>query len=239
MGKSLIQQRRGKGTTTFRAPSHRYRGAVRYVPLNLTKDETLVGKVVEIMHDPGRTAPVARVKFSNGMEKLIIAPEGLLVGEEIAIGPKAPVKIGNSLPLAMIPEGSYVYDIEGRPGDGGKYVRAGGSYALVVSRERDKVIVQLPSGELKQFHPACRATIGVVAGGGRLEKPIVKAGKAYYIAKARNRFWPKPRGVKMNAVNHPHGGKEHHIGRPSTVSRRAPPGRKVGHIAARRVGRRK
>jgi len=239
MGKSLIQQRRGKGTTTFRAPSHRYRGAVRYVPLNLTKEKTLVGKVVEILHDPGRTAPVARVRFENGMEKLIIAPEGILVGEEIAIGPNAPIKIGNTLPLAMIPEGSYVYDIEGVPGDGGKYVRAGGAYALVVGKERDKVIVQLPSGELKQFKPECRATIGVVAGGGRLEKPIVKAGKAYYIAKARNRFWPKPRGVKMNAVNHPHGGKEHHIGRPSTVSRRAPPGRKVGHIAARRTGRRK
>ena len=239
MGKSLIQQRRGKGTTTFRAPSHRYRGAVRYVPLNLTKEKTLVGKVVEILHDPGRTAPVARVKFENGMEKLIIAPEGILVGEEIAIGPNAPIKIGNTLPLAMIPEGSYVYDIEGVPGDGGKYVRAGGAYALVVGKERDKVIVQLPSGELKQFKPTCRATIGVVAGGGRLEKPIVKAGKAYYIAKAKNRFWPKPRGVKMNAVNHPHGGKEHHIGRPSTVSRRAPPGRKVGHIAARRTGRRK
>ncbi|GAB6102754.1 50S ribosomal protein L2 [Thermococcus atlanticus] len=238
MGKSLIQQRRGKGTTTFRAPSHRYRGRVKYVPLNLTKEKTLVGKVVEILHDPGRTAPVARVKFEE-FEKLIIAPEGILVGDEVAIGPNAPVKIGNTLPLAMIPEGSYVYDIEAAPGDGGKFVRAGGAYALVVSRERDKVIVQLPSGELKQFNPMCRATIGVVAGGGRLEKPIVKAGKAYYIAKARNRFWPKPRGVKMNAVNHPHGGKEHHIGRPSTISRRAAPGQKVGHIAARRTGRRK
>ena len=235
----MIQQRRGKGTSTFRAPSHRYRGAIKYVPLNLTKEQTLVGKVVEILHDPGRTAPVARVKFTNGMEKLILAPEGLLVGEEIAAGPNAPIKMGNSLPLAMIPEGSYVYDIEGSPGDGGKYVRAGGTYALIVSRERDKVIVQLPSGELKQFNPACRATIGVVAGGGRLEKPIVKAGKAYYIMKARNRFWPKPRGVKMNAVNHPHGGKEHHIGRPSTIARRAAPGQKVGHIAARRTGRRK
>ncbi len=239
MGKSLIQQRRGKGSPTFRAPSHRYRGAVRYIPLNLTKEKTIVGKVVEILHDPGRTAPVARVKFQNGLEKLIIAPEGLLVGDEIAIGPNAPIRIGNTLPLAMIPEGTYIYDIEAVPGDGGKFVRAGGSYALVVSREKDKVIVQLPSGELKAFNPMCRATIGVVAGGGRLEKPLVKAGKAYYVMKARNRFWPKPRGVKMNAVNHPHGGKEHHIGRPSTVSRRAPPGRKVGHIAARRTGRRK
>ncbi|AIF68784.1 50S ribosomal protein L2P [Palaeococcus pacificus DY20341] len=239
MGKSLIQQRRGKGSPTFRAPSHRYRGKIRYIPFNITKEKTLVGKVVEILHDPGRTAPVARVKFENGMEKLIIASEGLLVGEEVYIGPNAPVKIGNTLPLAMIPEGTYVYDIEGVPGDGGKYVRAGGTYALVVSREADRVIVQLPSGELKHFKPNCRATIGIVAGGGRLEKPIVKAGKAYYIMKARNRFWPKPRGVKMNAVNHPHGGKEHHIGRPSTVARRAAPGQKVGHIAARRTGVRK
>ncbi len=239
MGKSLIQQRRGKGSTTFRAPSHRYRGAVRYPPLNYTKEGTIAGKVVEILHDPGRSAPVARVRFKDGVEKLIIAPEGLLVGQDVYVGPEAPIASGNSLPLAKIPEGTYVYDIEGRPGDGGKYVRAGGTYALVVSRERNRVMVQLPSGELKQFNPKCRATVGIVAGGGRLEKPIVKAGKAYHIAKARNRFWPKPRGVKMNAVNHPHGGKEHHIGRPSTVSRRAPPGRKVGHVAARRTGRRK
>lgn len=170
MGKSLIQQRRGKGTTTFRAPSHRYRGgAVRYVPLNLVQERTLRGGVVEeILHDPGRTAPVARVKFEDGTKKLIIAPEGVLVGQEIYIGPEAPIAIGNTLPLAKIPEGTYVYDIEGVPGDGGKYVRAGGTYALVVSREKDKVIVQLPSGELKAFNPMCRATIGVVAGGGRL-----------------------------------------------------------------------
>ena len=239
MGKSLIQQRRGKGTTTFRAPSHRYRGAVKYVPLSFTKEKTLAGKVVEILHDPGRTAPVARVKFDNGLEKLILAPEGLLVDQEIYIGPEAPIAIGNTLPLAKIPEGTYVYNLEGEPGDGGKYVRAGGSYALVVSREKNRVIIQLRSGELKGFNPRCRATIGVVAGGGRLEKPIVKAGKAYYIMKARNRFWPKTRGVKMNAVNHPHGGKEHHIGKPSTVSKRASPGRKVAHIGARRTGRRK
>lgn len=75
MGKSLIQQRRGKGTTTFRAPSHRYRGAVRYVPLNLVQERTLRGVVEEILHDPGRTAPVARVKFEDGTKKLIIAPE--------------------------------------------------------------------------------------------------------------------------------------------------------------------
>ncbi|BAA30891.1 50S ribosomal protein L2 [Pyrococcus horikoshii] len=239
MGKSLIQQRRGKGSPTFRSPSHRFRGAVKYIPLNYTQDKTIRGVVEEIMHDPGRTAPVARVKFENGMEKLIIAPEGLLVGQEIYIGPDAPVEIGNTLPLAKIPEGTYIYNIEGVPGDGGKYVRAGGTYALVVSREKDKVIVQLPSGELKAFDPNCRATIGVVAGGGRLEKPLVKAGKAYYKYKARNKFWPTPRGVKMNAVNHPFGGKEHHPGKPTTTSRRAPPGRKVGHIAARRTGRRK
>lgn len=240
MGKSLVQQRRGKGTPTFRTPSHRFRGAVRYLPLNLTKEKTLVGKVVEIMHDPGRTAPVAKVVFEGGLEKLVLAPEGLLVGDEIAIGPNAPIKAGNTLPLALIPEGTYVYNIEAVPGDGGKYVRAGGTYALVVAREADRVIIQLPSGELKHFKPHCRATIGVVAGGGRLEKPFVKAGKKYYAMKAKNRYWPKVRGVAMNAVNHPFGGGNHqHPGRPTTIARNTPPGRKVGHIAARRTGVRK
>ncbi|HEC96438.1 MAG TPA: 50S ribosomal protein L2, partial [Euryarchaeota archaeon] len=97
-----------------------------------------------------------------------------------------------------------------------------------------------PSGEIKGFHYMCRAAIGVVAGGGRVDKPWVKAGKKYHAMKSRATKWPKVRGVVMNAVSHPFGGGSHpHVGRPTTTSRNAPPGRKVGHIAARRTGVRK
>jgi large subunit ribosomal protein L2 len=103
-----------------------------------------------------------------------------------------------------------------------------------------KAIVELPSGELKAFNPQCRATIGVVAGGGRKEKPFLKAGNRHYAAKAKGKKSMGVRGVAMNAVDHPHGGgNRQHPGRPTTVSRHAPPGRKVGSIAAKRTGKRR
>lgn len=124
------------------------------------------------------------------------------------------------------------------PGDGGKLVRAGGSYATVVSHDAKKTVIQLPSGQFKTLDSSCRATVGVSAGGGRKDKPFVKAGKKFFAFRARGKQYPIVRGVAMNPVAHPHGGGSHqHIGKPSTVKRGAPPGRKVGSIAADRSGR--
>ncbi|RLF15881.1 MAG: 50S ribosomal protein L2, partial [Thermoprotei archaeon] len=150
------------------------------------------------------------------------------------------VALGNVLPIGNIPEGYPVYNIEMEPGDGGKLVRSAGSYATIVSHSGDKTVIQLPSGAFKTLSSKCRATIGIPAGGGRGEKPFVKAGKKYHYARARGKVYPLVRGVAMNPVSHPHGGGSHqHVGRPSTVSKNAPPGRKVGSIGARRTGRRK
>ena len=114
--------------------------------------------------------------------------------------------------------------------------RAAGNAATIVSHGK-KTIVRLPSKAQKSFDNMCRATIGSVAGSGRGEKPIAKAGKNFYRNRARPKIWPKVRGVAMNAVDHPHGsGRKQTIGINSTVSRNAPPGRKVGHIAAKRTG---
>jgi large subunit ribosomal protein L2 len=111
-------------------------------------------------------------------------------------------------------------------------------HATLITHDRDAAVVQLPSGEVKRLSPRCRATIGVVAGGGRTEKPLVKAGKQYHKQRARGTKWPRVRGVAMNAVDHPFGGGgRQHPGRPKSVSRNAPPGRKVGDISSRRTGR--
>ncbi|WP_456472619.1 50S ribosomal protein L2 [Methanocaldococcus sp.] len=242
MGKRLVAQRRGRGSPTYTCPSHKRRGEAKYRKFDeLEKNGKVVGKILDILHDPGRSAPVAEVKFETGEEKIMLIPEGMKVGDLIECGALADIKPGNVLPLKSIPEGVPVFNIETMPGDGGKLVRAGGCYAHVLTHDEDVTYVKLPSGKIRAFNSMCRATIGVVAGGGRLEKPLVKAGKAYWKYKAKGVKYPRVRGVAMNAVDHPFGGGNHqHTGKPTTVSRKkAPAGRKVGHISARRTGVRK
>ncbi|MEM1689174.1 MAG: 50S ribosomal protein L2 [Candidatus Hadarchaeales archaeon] len=234
MGKIIRAQRIGKGSPTYRAKSWRRVGEIKLPPL---RDGEAV--VVDIIHDPGRSAPVARIRYKDGQERLVLAPEGIKVGDKIMASPSAPIKPGNTLPLAEIPEGTLIHNVELKPGDGGKLARAGGTYAILVSHDVGKAIVQLPSGELKELDPRCRATIGVVAGGGRDEKPFLKAGKKYHLMLAKGKPYPRVKGVAMNVVDHPFGGgRGRHAGRPKTIRRGAPPGQKVGLIAARRTGKR-
>ena len=177
------------------------------------------------------------MKFENGEKKFILAPESIQIDDEIEYGISAPIKFGNTLPLAEIPEGTPIYDIENTPGDGGRFVRSSGTYASLITHDANQSVVELPSGELKYLNPRCRASIGVVAGGGRKEKPFLKAGNRWHAYKAKGKKFMTVRGVAMNAVDHPHGGgNRQHPGRPTTVSRHAPPGRKVGSIAAKRTG---
>jgi large subunit ribosomal protein L2 len=238
MGRRIHGQRRGRGTSTFRAPSHRYKAELSHPD---GEDEELVtGEVVGLEHDPARSAPVAEVEFdgTEGDRRLVLAPEGTAVGDSIEIGVSAAVEAGNTLPLAEIPEGVPVCNVEAQAGDGGTFARAGGVSATLVAHERDAAVVKLPSGAERRLAPDCRATIGVVAGGGRTEKPLVKAGNAHHKAKARGTTYPTVRGVAMNAVDHPFGGGgRQHPGRPKSVSRDSPPGQKVGDIASRRTGR--
>ncbi|MCD5425026.1 MAG: 50S ribosomal protein L2 [Methanosarcinaceae archaeon] len=237
MGKRLISQNRGRGTPTYRAPSHKYKAALKHPKSEV--DEMLNVKVIGIEHDPARSAPIAKIEFENGDEQLVIVPESVSVGEEIFCGQDAEIKPGNILPLRSIPEGVPICNIESKPKDGGHFARASGVYAILVSQDETTVSIQMPSGKIKRLHPNCRATIGVVAGGGRMDKPFLKAGKKYHKMKARAAKYPRVSGIAMNAVDHPFGGgNRKHPGKPTTVGRNAPPGRKVGHIAARRTGRR-
>jgi large subunit ribosomal protein L2 len=167
----------------------------------------------------------------------MIAHDGMHVGQDIAAGHGAEIDVGNTSYIGSIPEGTKVYNIEMQPGDGGKMARAAGEAATVISHGKQTTTIRLPSKAQKKLDNMCRATIGSVAGSGRGEKPIAKAGKNFYRTRSRPKVWPKVRGVAMNAVDHPHGsGRKQTVGVQSTVSRNAPPGRKVGHIAAKRTG---
>lgn len=239
MGKRLIVQRRGRGSSVFRSPSWKRVGDVKYPSYTAGGVEgKLTGRVARLLHDPGRGAPVAEVVLEGGGGFLMIAPEGLKVGQTIEIGSQATPKVGNILPLKFIPEGTHVCNVETKPGDGGKLARSSGVYAIVVSHASDKTMIQLPSGELKPVNPLCRATIGVVAGGGRIEKPFLKAGKVYHLSRVKAWKYPTVRGKAMSPYAHPHGGGSHPTGS-TPAARTAPPGAKVGHIAPRRTGRRK
>ena len=234
MGKIIRAQRLGKGSPTYRAKSWRRLGEVKLPP----PEETGEAVVVDILNDPGRSAPVARVRYGDGQERLVLAPEGIKVGDRIAAGVSVPVKPGNTLSLAEIPEGTSIHNIESRPGDGGRFARSSGAYATLIAHDVGRATVQLPSGEIKDFNPRCRANIGVVAGSGRTDKPFIKAGKRHHLMLAKGKPYPHVRGVAMNTVDHPFGGRGKHAGRPKTISRNAPPGQKVGLIAARRTGER-
>lgn len=237
MGKRLIQQARGKGGPTYRAPSFRYKGEARYVS---TSNETLGGTILDIISCQGHSAPLAYIEYSNGDASLTMVAEQMRVGDDIQIGTEAEVSLGNILPLQNIPEGTLVFNIESVPGDGGKFVRSSGTFARVLSHMKDGTIIQLPSKKKKTFHSNCRATIGVIAGGGRKDKPVLKAGNKFYAMKAKNKLWPKVSGNAQNAVDHPFGNsRSQRKSKARPTPKNAPPGRKVGMLRARHTGRNK
>ena len=236
MGKRILVQRRGRGGKQFQARKVGKLEAVGYPFYPL--DEKHEGKVLALIHERGREAPLAKVEFDDGRIAYIPAVEGIEVGANIMLASNAQASLMNIMPLASIPDGTEICCIEKNFGDGGKLVRAAGSYATIFGHTSNFVTVRLPSGKFVQLDPKCRAVIGRVAGGGKEEKPLLKAGKAWHIARAKGRKYPRVRGVAMPVVYHPHGGGRHqHPGRPKTVSRNTPPGRKVGSIAARKTGR--
>ncbi|MCW6159945.1 MAG: 50S ribosomal protein L2 [Candidatus Micrarchaeales archaeon] len=236
MGKRLKQQRRGKGSVAYRKAPGTFDISVGYTP---KRDSQLVGEVVDIIHHTGHTAPLAEVKYEDFTTGYLLAPEGIKIGDRIHIGPTPHYTLGSVMKLGDIPEGIPIYNIESMPGDGGKMTRSAGSVAYVSAHIGNMTTIAMPSKKSITLSSECRAQLGVVAGGGMDEQPIVKAGKNHYIMHAINKMWPTYRGVKLNPVDHPFGGKQHHKGKSSMTSRNAPPGRKVGHIAARRVGRKK
>jgi large subunit ribosomal protein L2 len=234
MGKRIIQQRRGKGSSTYRSKKKAYKIRVGY------PNKEGKGRVVDIINSPAHTAPLAKIEI-GGDEFLNPAHEKMFQGQEIEIGGK--LEEGNILSLKKIPIGTRIYNVEKGRGDGGKLIRSGGNSAVITDKEEGKVKVLLPSKKEKWFKQNCRATVGVIAGQGRLEKPVVKAGKKYKMMKAKGKLWPKTSAVSMNAVDHPFGsgrGRNVSHGRKGkTPKLNAPPGAKVGSVRPKRTGKRK
>ncbi|MGQ9565665.1 MAG: 50S ribosomal protein L2 [Candidatus Bathyarchaeales archaeon] len=238
MGKKIRVQRRGRGTPTFRASTHKRIAPVRYPHMNKQELEGAAqGAIVELTHEAGRGAPFAVVKMENGETWYTVAPEGVYQGQQIQIGGNAPIDIGNVLPIGRIPEGTLVCNVEMAPNDGGKLARSSGTYATIVAHTPEGTIIKLPSGKTHYINANCRAMVGVIAGAGRVDKPFLKAGKRYHLMQAKGRVYPRTRGVAMVAAVHPYGSSKRGGRRVTTVSRHASPGQKVGLIAARSAGR--
>jgi large subunit ribosomal protein L8e len=246
MGKVIRAQRKGRAGGVFKSHSKHRVGAAKYRAIDYSERRGYVkGVVKDIIHDPGRGAPLAEVSFRHQYKykltkELFIAVEGMYTGQFIYCGKKAQLKIGNVLPIGGLPEGTTVCNVEQHVGDRGKLGRASGDYSTIISHNPDTntTRIRLPSGAKKVLQSDCRGMVGIVAGGGRIDKPMMKAGRAYHKYKAKRNCWPKVRGVCMTPAFHPHGGGNHqHIGHASTVRRDAPAGQKVGLIAARRTGR--
>lgn len=203
----LVSFTRRKGRDNKGHISVRHRGGGskrRYRIVDFKRDKVNVpGKIVAIEYDPNRSAFLALVNYKDGEKRYILAYENAKVGDLILSGETAPIKEGNALPLAKIPVGTYVHNIELTPGKGGQLCRSAGSFAQIMGIESRGVILKLPSGEMRIVSEKCWATIGQV---GNAEHEVIHYGKAGRVRHMGRR--PRVRGIAMNAVDHPHGGGE-------------------------------
>jgi len=240
MGKRIRVQRRGRGGSTFRASTHKRVAPARY-PSSIGPtenfDSAVNGVIEEFVHDPGRGSPLALIRFENGDTCHTVVPEGIFAGQRIQMGGRAPVDVGNILPVGKVPEGTMICNIELRPGDGGKLSKSSGAYATVVSHTPQGTMIKLPSRRTKYIADHCRATIGIVSASGRTDKPFLKSGAKFHLMRARGRKYPRTSGRKMVAAVHPYGSSKRSSRKATTTSHGAPPGQKVGLIAARGAGR--
>ncbi|XP_022714506.1 60S ribosomal protein L8-3-like [Durio zibethinus] len=209
MGRVIRAQRKGVGSV-FKAHTHHRKGPARFRSLDFgERNGYLKGVLTEVIHDPGRGAPLARVVFRHPFrykkqKELFVAAEGMYTGQFVYCGKKATLMVENVLPLRSIPEGAVVCNVEHHVGDRGVFARSSGDYAIVISHnpDNDTTRIKLPSGAKKIVPSGCRAMVGQVAGGGRTEKPLLKAGNAYHKFKVKRNCWPKVRGVAMNSGEH-------------------------------------
>ena len=232
MGKRIITQARGKGSLTYRVRKKAFKLRLKY-PSKLSGE----GTVIKLLDSLGHTSPVAKILYIEG-SFYIPAFKGMIEGQKLNFEGKE-VKEGNILRLRYIPIKTRVYCIESRPGDGGIFIKTGGSSGMVNKVIGDYTFVLMPSKKEKKFNSKCRAIVGVVAGAGRLDKPILKAGKRHHMKRSKGKLWPRTSAVKMNVVDHPFGSGRAKNPKSKIAKRNAPPGRRVGLLRPRRTGKRK
>lgn len=206
--------RNNNGRITVRHQGGGHKRHYRLIDFKRNKDGVeAVVKTIE--YDPNRSANIALVHYTDGVKAYIIAPKGLEVGQRIVSGPEADIKVGNALPLANIPVGTIIHNIEMKPGKGGQMVRSAGNGAQLMAKEGKEAQVRLPSGEVRKIRLECRATIGEVGNADHANIQIGKAGRKRHMG-----IRPTVRGSVMNPNDHPHGGGEGKagIGRVSPVT---------------------
>jgi large subunit ribosomal protein L2 len=235
MGKRITQQARGKGSLTFRVKRKAYKYKLGYCKLGVEG----IGKIVKLFNSAGHSAPLMKVIIDK---QSFVSPaiDGVYEGQEIQIDgkfDKVKENNGNILRLKEIPVGTKVCNIESVPGKGGIYMRTAGSKALTGGKDAKGVEIIINNRRKIKLHENCRASIGVIAGDGRLMKPLIKAGKRHHMMDAKGRKWHRTSAVKVNAVDHPFGGGRGKRIKSKIAKRNAPPGRKVGHIRPRRTGK--
>ena len=206
--------RNNRGKITVRHQGGGERRKYRIIDFKRNKDN-IPATVKTIEYDPNRTANIALLAYADGTKTYIIAPNGLKVGDVLYSGPEADIKVGNTLPLANIPVGTIIHNVELKAGKGAQLCRAAGNGAQLMAKEDDYAQVRLPSGEVRKIRMECRATIGEV---GNLEHELVTIGKAG--RKRHMGIRPTVRGSVMNPNDHPHGGGEGKapVGRPGPVT---------------------
>jgi large subunit ribosomal protein L2 len=219
---------RGKITVRHRGGGHKR----RYRLIDFKRDKFgIPARVTSIEYDPNRSARIALLTYADGEKRYVIAPLGLMVGSALMSGPEAEIRVGNALPLANIPVGTVIHNIELQQGRGGQLVRSAGASAQLMAKEGKYAHVRLPSGEVRLIHQQCMATIGQV---GNTDHGNISLGKA---GRKRHRGWrPAVRGSAMSPRDHPHGGGEGKapIGMPSPKSPWGKPtlGKKTRHNKA-------
>ena len=206
--------RNNQGKITVRHHGGGHKKQYRIIDFKRNKDN-VPAKVATIEYDPNRSANIALLHYVDGEKRYIIAPKELQVGQVVVSGPEADIKVGNTLPLANIPVGTLIHNIELKPGKGGQLVRSAGASAQVLGKEGKYVLVRLKSGEVRMILATCRATIGEVGNEQHGLVNIGKAGRTRWLGKR-----PTVRGSVMNPNDHPHGGGEGRtsIGRKSPMS---------------------
>ncbi len=217
--KSLIEiKKKHAGRNSYGRITVRHRGGgnkVKYRIIDFKRDSVGAAKVIGVEYDPNRTAYIALLQNEEGKKSYVIAPVGLKTGDTVYSGETADIKPGNTLPIANIPVGTFIHNIELYPGKGAQLVRSAGVAAQLISKENGIAQVRLPSGEVRIIRLECKATIGQV---GNVEHDTVKIGKA---GKTRHKgIRPTVRGSVMNPCDHPHGGGEGKspVGRPGPVT---------------------
>ncbi len=229
MAKRIIVQARGKGGPRYRVRRRAFRFEVKY-PAKLSGE----GTIITLFNSSAHTAPLAKVKYSDGTFYMP-AFKGMTEGQKIIFQGNE-VKEGNIMELGNIPVKTPVYNVESVPMDGGVFIKSAGSYGEVSKVIGDDVYVLLPSKKERKFNKKSRATIGIIAGDGRLDKPIIKAGKMYHMKKATGKLWPRTSAVKMNVIDHPFGSGRGKRIKQKVPKRNAPPGKRVGLVSAKRTG---